>query len=125
MLGIYGTDEKSINFVIEASGIYLSLNQAIPSALAMNEIIANSFKHAFKKSKQGTINVSIKDTADDTVFIRVKDNGSGIPKGIDDDNTKGVGLILVSHLIEGQLHGKMHVNCNCGTEICFEFKRVK
>lgn len=125
MLSIYGSSEKSINFVIEASEICLSVNQAIPSALALNEIIANSLKHAFNKSKQGTIDVSIKDTGDDTVLIRIKDDGSGIPKGVDYDNTKGVGLILVSHLIEGQLQGKMHVNCDGGTEICFEFKRVK
>ena len=124
MLGIYGSSEKSINFVIEAPGICLSVNQAIPSALALNEIIANSFKHAFNKSKHGTISVCIKDTAGDTILISLKDDGSGIPKGVDFNKTQGVGLKLASHLIEGQLRGKMHVNPNDGTEICIEFKKI-
>ena len=122
---IYGDNEKPINFVIEASEIHLSLNQAIPSALALNEIITNSFKHAFRKSKQGTINVCMKNTSDDTVFMSVKDDGIGIPKGIDFNNTKGIGLNLVKHLIENQLKGEVRVNPNDGTEFSLEFKRLK
>ena len=121
---IYGDNEKPINFVIEASEMHLSLNQAIPSALALNEIITNSFKHAFRESKHGTINVCMKNISDDTVFMSVKDDGIGISKGIDFNNTKGIGLNLVKHLIENQLKGEVRVNPNDGTEFSLEFKRL-
>ena len=125
ILIIYGNGEKLINFVIEASEMYLSVEQAIPSALALNEIITNSFKHAFRENKQGTINICINNPTDDTVFMRVKDDGVGISKGIDFNNTKGIGLKLVKHLIEDQLKGEICVNREDGTEICLEFKRLK
>jgi len=122
---IYRSSETLINFVIEASEMHLSLNQAIPSALALNEIITNSFKHAFRESKQGTIYICINNPTDDTVFMRIKDDGVGISKGIDFNNTKGIGLKLVKHLIEDQLKGEIRVNRDDGTEISIEFKRLK
>jgi len=122
---VYGNSEKFIDFVIEAPEMYLPLNQAIPSALALNEIITNSFKHAFRESKQGTINICINNPADDTVFMRVKDDGVGISEGIDFNNTKGMGLKLVKHLIEDQLKGEVRVNRDDGTEIWIEFKKLK
>jgi len=122
---IYGSNEKPINFVVDASEIYLSVNQAIPFSLALNEIITNSFKHAFKENKQGTISIFLNSPTEDTIFMTVKDDGIGISKEIDFDNTKGVGLNLAKHLIKKQLKGKIFVNRDDGTEISVEFKKLK
>ena len=45
---IYETRGKSITHVMEPSGVYLSVNQAVPCALVLNKVISNSFKHAFE-----------------------------------------------------------------------------
>ena len=122
---IYGSNEKPINFVVDASEIYLSVNQAIPFSLALNEIITNSLKHAFKENKQGTISIFLNSPTEDTIFMTVKDDGVGISKEIDFDNTKRVGLNLAKDLIEKQLKGKIFINRDDGTEICVEFKKLK
>ena len=120
---IYAGNEKGITSVIEPSEVYLSVNQAIPCSLVLNELIANAFKYAFKKRRKGAVRVSINNSTDDTVLMRVKDDGDGIPEGIDFNNAKGLGLKLVRYLVDGQLNGEMRVNNYGGTEICIEFKR--
>jgi PAS domain S-box-containing protein len=122
---IYANKENSINTVIDPSGVYLSVDQAIPCALAINELIANAFKHGFILKNQGTIYISIVNLKDDTVLIRVKDDGDGISKKIDPNEAPGLGLKLIRHLIEGQLGGEMDVRADDGTEICLQFKRIK
>ena len=122
---IYANKENSINTIIEPSGVYLSVDQAIPCALAINELIANAFKHGFILKKQGTIYITIVNLTDDTVLIRVKDDGDGISKKIDLKEATGLGFKLVRHLIEGQLGGEMDVRNDDGTDICLQFKKVR
>jgi PAS domain S-box-containing protein len=122
---IYANKENSINTIIDPSGVYLSVDQAIPCALAINELIANAFKHGFILKNQGTIYITIVNLTDDTVLIRVKDDGDGISKKIDPNEAAGLGFKLVRHLIEGQLGGEMDVRTDDGTDICLQFKRVK
>jgi len=98
---IYANKENSINTTIDPSGVYLSVK------------------------KQGAIYISIVNLTDDTVLIRVKDDGDGISKKIDLKEATGLGFKLVRHLIEGQLGGEMDVRADDGTDICLQFKRVK
>jgi len=118
-------DEKKIKMEIEPSEVYLSLKQAIPSALIINELITNSLKYAFVDKKHGKIHVSIHSTDDDTVLLCVKDDGIGIAEGTDVESGDGLGLKLVKHLVVGQLKGKLQFNTNNGTDICIEFKTLE
>jgi len=118
---VYVTNAKLITPVIEYSDIYLSVIQAIPCILALHEIISNAFKHAFKEDK-GTIKIFIKRLDDDTVFIRIKDDGIGIPEEIDIYKTNSLGLKLLRSLVQKQLKGKIQINRNKGTEFIVEFK---
>ena len=122
---IYANKENSINTIIDPSGVYLTVDQAIPCAIAINELIANAFKHGFILKKQGAIYISIVNLTDDTVLIRVKDDGDGISKKIDLKEATGLGFKLVRHLIEGQLGGEMDVRNDDGTDICLQFKKVR
>ncbi|MCJ7541019.1 MAG: PAS domain S-box protein, partial [Desulfobacterales bacterium] len=122
---IYANKENNINTMIEPSGVYLSVDQAIPCALAINELVANAFKHAFILKNQGTIYITIVNLTDDTVLIRVKDDGDGISIKIDPNDAPGLGLKMVRHLIAGQLGGEMDVKGDDGTEICLQFKKAK
>ena len=121
----YTDKGKKVNSMIESSDVYLSVNQAVPCALVLNELIANSFKHAFRKRKSGTVRVSIINSTDDTVLLKVKDDGDGMLEGFDLNNTTGLGLKLVSHLVTGQLKGEMNISNDGGTEIRIQFKRIK
>jgi PAS domain S-box-containing protein len=117
--------EKKINMVIEPSEVYLSINQAIPVGLILNELITNSLKHAFVDREKGKIQISIHDLGDNTVQLRVKDDGDSITEGTEVKPAGGLGLELVKHLVVGQLKGEIRFNHDDGTDICIEFKRLK
>ncbi|MFC1488920.1 PAS domain S-box protein [Thermodesulfobacteriota bacterium] len=121
---VYKGNGGRITTMIEPSEVYLSVNQAIPCALVLNELITNAFKHAFQKQEKGTIYISINNSVGNTIQISVKDDGRGIPDGVDLSNATGLGLTLAKQLIVGQLKGEMRFNIDNGTEFQIEFKKV-
>ena len=118
---VYTTKSRLITLVIEPSDVYLSVTQAIPCALVLNEVISNAFKHAFEEGQKGTIEISIQRSADDMILLRVKDDGIGLPEGIDFDKADTLGLKLVRNLAQEQLKGIIQVKRDRGTEFIIEF----
>jgi PAS domain S-box-containing protein len=115
---IYGRSGTEILSEIDVQDVYLPVDQAIPCALVVNEILSNAFKHAFRGRKQGNIRVSVVREAD-FVRIIVKDNGIGIPKDVDVNRTTSLGLKLIRSLVL-QLNGSVNIESNHGTEVTVE-----
>lgn len=122
LFNVYAGNGRSISPIIHAADVYLSINQAIPCALILNELISNTFKHAFSKGDYGMVWISVNISEDGTVSLTVKDNGSGISEELDVDKTVGIGLKLARNLVVGQLNGDMRVDVDNGTEIYVKFK---
>jgi two-component sensor histidine kinase len=89
--------------------------------LIINELISNSLKHAFEGRTQGTIHVSMRPENNGKFKIVIKDDGVGLPEGLDVTQTESLGLQLVTMLVE-QLQGKLSIVNKRGTsfEIVFE-----
>jgi hypothetical protein len=121
LLQVYSM-EKTIELNIKSVNIFLSINQAIPCALVLNELISNVCKHAYREGQKGTISIFMQKSGDDTILLRIKDDGSGIPEGFDIEEVKSLGLSLVRNLIYNQLKGKIDFRRNMGTEIRIDFK---
>jgi PAS domain S-box-containing protein len=117
---LYGK-EKNIDLIIEPSEVYLSIKQAIPCALILNELITNALKYAFADGDKGKIRIFIHRFDDNRVRLSVKDDGRGFPHGEDVKPAGALGLELVKHLVIGQLKGKMWFHHDHGTEISIEF----
>lgn len=117
-----GTRDDHIRFKVDADDLKLPVTQAIPCGLLVNEIVTNSYKHAFKGRKEGLIDVSIK-TKGETVLIKVQDNGIGF----DQENYTKPGLSLGMKLIRTlskQLRASTEVSSKDGTRYCIEFKKA-
>ena len=121
---IYGGFDNNILTMVEPSKVFLSINQAIPCALVLNELISNALKHAFEKTGRGSVRVSINNSSDDIVHIEVKDDGDGFPDGFDFNNPNGLGLKLVRHLVDGQLKGEMTFMNEDTTNIHLKFHKL-
>jgi PAS domain S-box-containing protein len=113
---------KTIDATVEVSDIQLSITEAIPCTLILTELISNSYKHAFQQGEKGTIEISMKKSSNDTVSMRIKDDGIGLPDEVDIARTDSLGLKLVRTLVQKQLKGKIQVNRKKGTEYTIEFK---
>jgi PAS domain S-box-containing protein len=90
-----------------------------PLGIMINEILTNSVKYAFKKTKNPRIEVSAKQN-DNLVKLTVKDNGSGFPPDFDINTNKGFGLHLVKILTE-QIHGEFKFKNDNGAHFEFIF----
>jgi PAS domain S-box-containing protein len=116
---IYGRSGAEIQSEIDAEDIYLPVDQAIPCALVVNEILSNAFKHAFRGKTQGTLSVSATQS-DDHIRIIVRDDGVGIPPDVDVYRTTSLGLKLIRSLVL-QLNGSVAITSDHGTEVTVEF----
>jgi PAS domain S-box-containing protein len=117
---IYSNKGHEITCEIHSEELFLPVDQAIPCALVVNEILSNAYKHAFKGKKYGTIIISAR-MDNQRIRISVRDNGIGMPCDFDISRTSSLGLKLVRTLIYHQLKGSLMVNCNEGTEMIVEF----
>ena len=124
---IYLAKKNRIAIVIKCSGVYLSVIQAIPCALVFNELVSNSFRHAFSERQKGVVEILIESPADKRISIRVRDNGTGMPEEIDinkTENLPSLGLKLVYNLVKHQLMGDIRLERKNGTQVFIEFKKI-
>ena len=121
----YGITESKVGLRINAENISMGIDIAIPCGLIINELISNSLKHAFPSGEKGEIEISLRSTDDNMIELLARDNGVGIPEGIDFRKTESLGLHIVNILVENQLHGEITMNKNKGTEFRIRFRRMK
>lgn len=119
---VYSIGKTVITSILGFDDILLSIDQAIPCAIVLNEFISNAYKHAFRKKKGGSLEISIIKAKGDIAHIRLKDDGIGISEDFDIKKLSSLGLKLARDLLENQLKGTMQLKRNGGTEVNFEFK---
>jgi two-component sensor histidine kinase len=119
---IYAVDGRVITPAVDAAETYLPITHAVPCALALNEVISNSFKHAFTGRQKGRIEISLRKSDDGEVIMRVKDDGIGISDDFGIEKVNTLGLKLARNLVQDQLNGKFQIKRNKGTEVTIEFK---
>ncbi|ACF15148.1 signal transduction histidine kinase [Chloroherpeton thalassium ATCC 35110] len=105
-----------VEFKTNVQNIKLSLDYAIPCGLLINEIIANSLKHAFQAIEQkGEIYVEMLYLeAEKALKICITDNGSGFNENITFENAQTLGFKLIRSFVT-QLNGTVTVCGENGT----------
>jgi PAS domain S-box-containing protein len=117
---IYGRSGSDITCTVKAKDLFLPVDQAIPCALVVNEVLSNAFKHAFRGRLQGTIVVSAHQD-NGNIRISIEDDGIGIPREMDIYQTTSLGLKLIRNLV-GQLQGTLSIeSSDRGSCIRFDF----
>jgi two-component sensor histidine kinase len=111
---------KYIHFSLEVAPVQLSVAQAIPLALVLNEAITNSVKYAFPGNRRGEISIKLRQTGEDIELI-IRDNGVGMAKVTEDTDIDSLGLKLMRGLIE-EISGQIQFENNDGTIITITFK---
>ncbi|MCX6554671.1 MAG: PAS domain S-box protein [Candidatus Aminicenantes bacterium] len=119
----YGA-ECDIRVSLQAAGVEVNLDIAVPCGLILNELLTNAFKHAFPgdKPRTGTDNCEINVTMvkeNGTLMLTVADNGVGLPADFEWEKSETLGLQLVKMLIK-QINGSIELECSAG--IAFRLK---
>jgi two-component sensor histidine kinase len=110
-----------IIFKLSIDPVSLNLSVAVPFALILNEAISNSLKHGFPGGREGTITVELLCLGDQSMLLKVADDGIGIPPSIDETNPNSFGLRLIRGFTS-DISGSLKIERSRGTsiEIIFE-----
>lgn len=88
------------------AGLAFGLNTMVPLGLLLNELITNSFKHAFHGRDQGRISLSLHQVEGDLFDLFYSDDGSGLPLERLQADGGTLGMTLIESLVE-QMNGRM------------------
>lgn len=102
---------KSYNYIQvikEIEEVHVNISSSIPLALIVNELITNSYKHAFINKKEGKIAINLTEK-DGRVFLTISDNGQGFDK--DTIPKTSMGMDILNGLIT-QIDGTCDLTSN-------------
>lgn len=100
--------DKNIEIDYELSVIQMDMTKAIPLGLILNELLINSYQHAFLNKDEGVIKVE-SEKMEDKLNLVIEDNGIGMQKDEKEADKKSFGMILINGLID-QLSGSIDIN---------------
>ena len=109
-----------IRVFYELDAIDLTVGQAIPAALIVNELVTNVYKHAFKGRNKGIVRIYMSHIKN-WITLCIRDNGSGFIYSPKSTNSKTLGIKLIHMLVE-QLQGNVEFDTEDGTSCTVKFK---
>lgn len=102
----YAVNPDRIQLTIDIDSISVGLNQAVPCALILNELVSNSLKHAFPRDSNGALCIQMRNQDAGGLELTVADNGVGMPDDSMRSDTGSFGMRLLRTLTR-QVDGTM------------------
>ncbi len=120
---VYKKGGHNISITIDAEGVELDIDRAIPFGLILNELVSNSFKYAFPENDEhGKIYIHIRKINGQDGFFEYTDNGVGLPEDTKERTNSSMGIRLMNRLAN-QLQSKLNIdNTSEGVRFWFNFK---
>jgi two-component sensor histidine kinase len=116
----YKRSTLKVDSFINAEGIELGINTAIPLSLIINEIVTNCFKHAFRGRKNGNLFIRLI-KSNGSYILTIEDDGNGLSKNFNLLSLKSVGFDLIQGLTK-QIGGTFEWQSENGTRITITFE---
>lgn len=110
---------KDIDVHMDIEDIKLSINKAVPFALLVNEVVTNSFKHAFTKGEEGTIEIYLQES-ENVIEAHLRDDGRGLPEDFSSDEIESLGMTLIQKFAQ-QLDADWKIGSDNGTYLNITF----
>jgi two-component sensor histidine kinase len=117
-----GCEADAIAFEPDFAPLPVTLDEAIPCGLIINEAVTNALKHAFPAEWAGPrrIAVRIGVAKEGRRFIEIRDSGAGIPPGTRSGSERGIGITIM-RLLSSQLGGDLSITSEDGARIVVSF----
>lgn len=106
---------------IDIPNILLNVDKAIPIGLIVNECVTNSFKYAFHNRDNPRLKLTLRQEASGMLYLEIRDNGKGLPKGFNWNHSNTFGLKLIKGLSK-QINADLNFLNGVGTgyELIFQ-----
>jgi len=117
----HGALAEKVRLDLAVAPMALPIEAAVPCGLILNELVGNALKHAFPTGSGGEVTVGLEQDPDtETVCLWVRDNGVGLPAGLEWQQSRSLGLRLVQ-MLAGQLCGRVETGTGPGAEFRVTF----
>lgn len=107
----FGFPSSVVSTQVQVAGQTLDIDRAVSIGLIVNELVTNSFKHAFQNVLEPRLFIRLKQLENE-LQLEVGDNGKGMPPGEISKNSFGMKLV---HTLVQQLGATIHVENKQGT----------
>ena len=124
LLASYQGSNKRISITVDVGDVFMSLDSITICGLIINELVSNSLKYAFPDEETGNIQIILHSTNKGEIELCIRDNGIGLPEGLDFEHPKTLGLKLVRGLTEDQLRGKIELKGEKRSDFLITFKET-
>lgn len=115
----FGRGQHEIGFKNTIPIIHVPLNTVVLLGIILNELITNSYKHAFANIEQPAISIGFEQSGNNYV-LRYHDNGPGLGEGVFNAESGSLGLYLVRRLSK-QLKGSAEYKYEAGSTFTITF----
>ncbi len=112
---------EQILLEISVPELFVDIDTAVPLGLIMNELLTNSYKHAFNKRNNGLIKIDLQQPIKGDFLLTYSDNGPGINNDINIEKSKSLGLRLI-HRLSKQIGGTATYQYLNGSTFVINFK---
>lgn len=122
LMNAYSGQLERVQLRLELEPVLMGLSQSISCGLILTELITNALKYAFPGSRTGEVLIELRCPQEDTVSLRVADDGVGLPPGFDWTQSHSLGLRIVT-LLAHQLSGTLRNDAGAGTSFTLSFRK--
>ncbi len=91
----FGMKEQQVALNVNMEAVGRDVDTAIPVGLIVNELVTNALKYAFPEGRPGTVEISLQAQDDNTLALRVKDDGVGLQATQNQSKNNGFCIRLV------------------------------
>ncbi|MDT7829019.1 CHASE domain-containing protein [Pricia sp. S334] len=104
----------SFSYKIECPEISIDLDNAVPLALIISELVTNALKHAYPDTTQyNELLIHVERLNPEKVSLSILDNGKGLPKDFNIEKAEGIGFEIIRALCR-QISAKLSYESNGG-----------
>lgn len=105
--------DRAVQVAVQGPDVWLPSKQATALALVLSELLHNALEHAFPDGR-GRVEVEL-GQAGSQVWVRVRDDGVGLPAGFSVEQHGHLGLRIVRDLVARDLQGSFGLRSEGGT----------
>lgn len=115
--------ESEVKVDFKCDDISLDIDTAVPLGLIANELVTNSFKHAYEGVENPELNIVLKELDEGgSLKMEISDNGAGLPQDYDWKRSRSMGMRLVNNLSKQLLGSVEHFRSENITTFSVVFK---
>lgn len=119
------SSDIELHIEVKGDNAYVTTDDATDIALVVNELLQNTFKHAFNNRGSGRVSVTVLKRPLYSELI-VSDDGEGFDCDKADNTDEGFGRRIAENIVKQKLKGQiLYLSDSTGTSVVFTFRCIE